>query len=142
GGCYGGYSCGGCCGGMGYGGGCGGCWGCHGYATTSSCMGCGGGCYGGYAFSGCCGGGYATPGGPGMYMVPPGGPPPVKTSTADVPIAVNALPSNRGQVVVYAPADAKLFADGQATTLNGTERVFQTPELLIGRDFQYTLKIE
>src|SRR5438876_933175 len=64
GGCYGGYSCGGCCGGLGYGGGCGGCWGCDGYATTSSCMGCCGGCYGGYAFSGCCGGGYAVPGGP------------------------------------------------------------------------------
>lgn len=134
GGCCGGYSCGGCCGGWGYG-----CGGCHGYA---SCFG----CYGGHACSGCCGG-YAMPAGPGMYMAPaapPGvapAPPPTKTS-AEGPVAINALPSNRGQVVVFAPANAKLFADGQATTLTGAERVFQTPELLAGRDFQYTLKIE
>jgi uncharacterized protein (TIGR03000 family) len=44
--------------------------------------------------------------------------------------------------VVRTPADAKLFADGVATTLSGTERVFQTPELAAGRDYQYTLKIE
>jgi uncharacterized protein (TIGR03000 family) len=52
------------------------------------------------------------------------------------------LPADRGQVVVLAPADAKLFAEGQATTLTGTQRVFMTPELAPGRDFQYSLKVE
>ena len=152
------YSCYGCCGG----GCCGGCYGCHGYVSVYSCCGgcCGGcyGCYGGYAFGGCCGG-YAMPATPGEYVVP-GGPVPAEPigpakemkdnkggkktgpTASGMPIAVNTLPSNRGQVVVYAPANAKLFADGQATTLSGTERVFQTPELVAGRDFQYTLKIE
>jgi uncharacterized protein (TIGR03000 family) len=55
---------------------------------------------------------------------------------------MDAVPANRGQVVVRLPADAKLFADGQATTLTGAERVFQTPDLAAGRDFQYTLKME
>jgi uncharacterized protein (TIGR03000 family) len=155
GGCCGGYSCGGCCGGYG----CGGCWGCHGFVTTHSCMGCSGcyGCYGGYAMGGCCGG-YAVPAATGVYVAPPppGGPstpamPPMKDgkgtagegiSAPDVPIAINSLPSTRGQVVVRVPADAKLFADGKATTLGGAERVFQTPELTSGRDFQYTLKVE
>ena len=41
-----------------------------------------------------------------------------------------------------APAGARLFAEGQATSLTGTERVFLTPELSAGRDFQYTLKLE
>lgn len=160
GGCCGGYSCGGCYGGgWGYGG-CGGCWGCHGchgFVTTHSGFGCGGcfGCYGGHAMGGCCGGGYAVPAATGVYVAPPppGGPmppppPPTKggagggVSAPDVPVAVNSLPANRGQVVVRVPADAKLFADGQATTLGGAERVFQTPELTSGRDFQYTLKVE
>lgn len=164
GGCCGGYSCGGCCGGgWGYGG-CSGCSGCHGFVTTHSCFfghggGCQGscyGCYGGYAMGGCCGG-YAVPAATGVYVAPPppGGavpipaPPPVKggkagegVSASEVPIAINSLPNSRGQVVVRVPADAKLFADGQATTLGGTERVFQTPELTTGRDFQYTLKVE
>jgi uncharacterized protein (TIGR03000 family) len=164
GGCY-GYSCGGCyggCGGCGgcYGG-CGGCWGggwcggchgCHGYMTTgcwgSSCHGCNG-CYGGYAVPA---GTYVVPGtGPAPEVVPP--PPPTKdkekdkakvgsNGVTDLPIAMESLPANRGQVVVRLPADAKLFADGQATTLGGVERVFQTPDLAAGRDFQYTLKIE
>jgi len=105
---------------------------------------------------GCCGG-YAVPAATGVYVAPPppGGPipapPPTKDNTGkagegisapDVPIAISSLPSNRGQVVVRVPADAKLFADGQATTLAGTERVFQTPDLTAGRDFQYTLKVE
>jgi len=59
-----------------------------------------------------------------------------------VPEAVNTLPANRAQVVVRVSADAKLFADDQATQLTGPERVFLTPDLSTGRDFQYTLKIE
>jgi uncharacterized protein (TIGR03000 family) len=90
---------------------------------------------------------------PGVYIAPGAGgvvPPPPPTDTKDPkktsfegsPVADSSLPANRGQVVVQVPANAKLFADGQATTLGGTERVFQTPDLVVGRDFQYTLKIE
>jgi uncharacterized protein (TIGR03000 family) len=106
---------------------------------------------------GCCGGG--VPAATGVYVAPPppGGavpipaPPPVKdgkgkagegVSTPDVPVSISSLPTNRGQVVVRVPEGAKLFADGQATTLGGTERVFSTPDLTNGRDYQYTLKIE
>lgn len=159
-GCHGCYGCcgGGCCGGYSYGccggGCCGGCWGCHGYTSVGSCYGCGGchGCYGGYALTGCCGGGYAVPTAPGVYIAPgapvvPAPPPPpvkdgIKKTSTDGPMAIGSLPVNRGQVVVYVPADAKLYAEGQATTLGGTERVFQTPDLVEGRDFQYTLKVE
>jgi uncharacterized protein (TIGR03000 family) len=45
-------------------------------------------------------------------------------------------------VVVRLPADAKLYADGQATTLGGLERVFLTPEISAARDYTYTLKAE
>jgi uncharacterized protein (TIGR03000 family) len=75
-------------------------------------------------------GGSTTPGGPGGISVP------------GTPVLIGGLPANRGQVVVLAPANAKLFADGEATSLTGTERVFLTPELSAGRDYQYTLKVE
>jgi uncharacterized protein (TIGR03000 family) len=59
-----------------------------------------------------------------------------------VPEAVSAIPATRAQVVVRVPVDAKLFAEGQATQLSGSERVFLTPELSGSRDFQYNLKVE
>jgi uncharacterized protein (TIGR03000 family) len=170
GGCSGCYGCGGCTG-WSYGcGGCygcyGGCHGCHGAVTVySSCYGCGGcyGCYGGHAYTGCggCYGTYHAPYYTNVYIAPyypstgtvvpdstPAPPPakdakdPKKISATDVPVAYNGLPLNRGQVLVYAPANAKLYADGHATTLTGAERTFQTPDLSEGKDFQYTLKIE
>lgn len=76
-------------------------------------------------------------GAPGAGAAAPGG-----ISLPNVPEPVASLPANRAQVIVRAPAGAKLFADGQATTLTGTERVFLTPELSLGRDFQYNLKLE
>jgi uncharacterized protein (TIGR03000 family) len=85
-------------------------------------------------------GGTTTPGtngGKGGSSTTPGG-----ISVPGTPEAVGYLPANRGQVVVRVPAEAKLFADGESTTLTGTERVFLTPELSAGRDFQYTLKVE
>ena len=82
--------------------------------------------------------------------MPPPPPPPlkdkdgkeIKKTSFEGPVGMTGLPVNRGQVVVRVPAEAKLYADGQATTLSGTERVFQTPDLVQGRDFQYSLKIE
>jgi uncharacterized protein (TIGR03000 family) len=75
-------------------------------------------------------------------VVPTGGAAPGGISAPGVPEAVSTLPATRAQVVVIAPADAKLYADGQATSLTGAQRVFLTPELASGRDFQYSLKIE
>lgn len=81
--------------------------------------------------TGSSGGGAGSAGGPGGNISVPG-----------VPERVGSLPANRAQVVVLAPASAKLYAEGEATSLTGTERVFLTPELSAGRDFQYTLKVE
>lgn len=63
-------------------------------------------------------------------------------SAPGTPVLIGGLPANRAQVVVLAPANAKLFAEGEATALTGTERVFLTPELAAGRDYTYTLKLE
>jgi uncharacterized protein (TIGR03000 family) len=165
GGCHGsGWGYGGCRGG---GGGChgavasSGCYGCNGgghgfFGGHGFCGGLfgnkwgGGGCHGCYGgapyYTGC--GGYAVPVAPvgpaaGGRVVGYAGAPNLSTVLATgVPEAVATLPANRAQVVVRVPADAKLFADGQATQLTGPERVFLTPDLSTGRDFQYTLKVE
>jgi len=91
---------------------------------------------GGKAGTGGTGGGTGSPGAGGS------GGPGNKISAPGTPVQVGGLPANRAQVVVLAPAGAKLYADGEATSLIGPERVFLTPELAAGRDFQYTLKLE
>ena len=158
-GCYGctGYSsCYGCngCGGGGW---CGawrssGCNGCQGYASVysscngyGSCYGLGGcistygppgaSCYGQHFSPGYTQAGYGFAEGTVPYYVP-------STPATETPEAVTSLPATRAQLVVRVPGDAKLFADGQATNLNGTERAFMTPEIATGKDFQYTLKVE
>jgi uncharacterized protein (TIGR03000 family) len=163
GGCHGGYG-GGCYGGGCYGGG-GGCYGCngggcHGMFGGHGMLGghgfCGffghkhggggcNGCYGGAPYyTGC--GGYAVP--PAVTPAAPGvvvgyaAPNFATIPATGVPEAVATLPAGRAQVVIRVPADAKLFADGQATQLTGPERVFLTPDLSTGRDFQYSLKVE
>jgi len=45
------------------------------------------------------------------------------------------------KVVVKLPADAKLTANGQATTTTSDRRVFVTPELESGRTYSYLLKM-
>lgn len=151
----GGWSAGhGCCGGFSAG------HACHGYASVySSCngYGAGAGVYGGYALGGCistygppgagCYGQHFSPGytqqgvgfseGTVPYYVPA-----KETPAPAKPEAVSALPATRAQLVVRVPTDAKLFADGQATTLAGVERTFLTPEIAAGKDFQYTLQVE
>jgi uncharacterized protein (TIGR03000 family) len=44
-------------------------------------------------------------------------------------------------VVVNLPADAKLTANGQATTTTSGRRVFVTPELESGKTYSYLLKM-
>jgi uncharacterized protein (TIGR03000 family) len=111
----------------------------HGFLGHKS----GGGCCGGYAapvYTGCTG--YAVPAAGPTVVGYAGTPRYSDLPATGIPEAVATLPANRGQVVVRVPADAKLFADGQATQLSGTERVFLTPDLSGSRDFQYTLKVE
>ncbi len=50
--------------------------------------------------------------------------------------------ASKAQVVVHLPADAKLYANNQLTTLSSDERSFSTPTLEQGLDYQYVLKIE
>ncbi|MGL4421676.1 MAG: TIGR03000 domain-containing protein, partial [Gemmataceae bacterium] len=61
-----------------------------------------------------------------------------------LPLPTGTAPnmSNRGTVVVKLPTDARLFAEGRALTLVGAERTFITPELPLGREYEYTFKIE
>jgi uncharacterized protein (TIGR03000 family) len=156
-GCY--SSCHGCCGGWSscYGGCCGGWSSCHGY----------GGCYGGY--HGCCGGyyssgcigschGYTCGGGCGGYYISPypvvptpgtGVAPGAMTPPAPAPApkpktdgGAAASTATQATVVVSLPADAKLFADGQATALTSANRTFVTPALTPGKVYNYELRIE
>lgn len=49
------------------------------------------------------------------------------------------MSGNRAQVVIDIPEGAKLYANGQATSLTGSKRVFLTPELAQGVKYQYTM---
>jgi uncharacterized protein (TIGR03000 family) len=139
---------------MGYGGGYGGCYGSGmGYG---SCMGMGyGGCMG-MGYGGCTGMGYG--GGMGCYgsglgygggmgygggVILQGGAtqqgekapkPKEKREESKVPAPVT--------IVVDLPADAKLLIENEATTSTGDSRVFQSPTLTPGKEYQYTLTAE
>jgi uncharacterized protein (TIGR03000 family) len=154
GGCYGGYGYGcmgyGGCMGMGYGGcygsgmgygGCmgmgyGGCYG-SGMGYGGGCYGSGMGCYGGGM--GCYGGGMGSGGGVILQGTPqPSGEkapkPKEKREESKVPAPVT--------IVVDLPADAKLLIENEATTSTGDSRVFQSPTLTPGKEYQYTLTAE
>jgi uncharacterized protein (TIGR03000 family) len=45
-------------------------------------------------------------------------------------------------IIVSLPADAKLTIDDAATVSTSAHRVFQSPDLAMGREFYYTLKAE
>jgi uncharacterized protein (TIGR03000 family) len=119
---------GGCYGGGGQGGGCCVC-GC--ICKLLSCFCCCG--KGGGGYGGCYGGGGGNGGGYG-YGYGSGG----------AVIAAFQAPqtNNEAVVVVRVPEDAKLFANGQPTNLSGTERIFATPDLTPGHDFNYTMSVE
>jgi uncharacterized protein (TIGR03000 family) len=129
-----------------------GCCGCSGYVASCrgySCSGCyGGGGYGGYA--GCgggygggvpsygCGGGVPSYGG-GVPSYGCGG------GVPHVPHAghgkhVSAASPNAATVVVTLPENAKLTIDGDATTSTSSVRTFETPELVAGKTYSYTLE--
>ncbi|HWG42242.1 MAG TPA: TIGR03000 domain-containing protein [Gemmataceae bacterium] len=128
----GGYSMGGC--GMGgcgsYGMGMGGC----------GMGGCGMGGFGGYAGCQTCGGGYVM--GAGSYGAAPcmtcsGG---VCTINPVGGAAVAVASDNQATLVVQLPEDATLTIDNEPTTSTSDKRVFVTPSLETGKEYEYTLK--
>jgi len=67
----------------------------------------------------------------------PAAPAPQKANDLKKP-AAQAAPA---RVIVELPADAKLFVDGMATETIGSRRTFSTPELTLGTNFYYELKV-
>lgn len=53
---------------------------------------------------------------------------------------VSAASPNAATVVVSLPANAKLTIDGTATTSTSDVRTFETPELVAGKTYAYTLE--
>jgi uncharacterized protein (TIGR03000 family) len=51
-------------------------------------------------------------------------------------------PTQTATVVVELPADARLLIDGNVTNSESARRVFETPALESGREFQYTLEAQ
>lgn len=125
-GCHGGrrHGCCGCCGG------CYGCYGCYG-GYSYACHG----CYGGVACHGCYGGVMM---GHGHGMVAP------KAEKAPKPKEKQeeSMLSAPATIVVDLPADAKLLIDNEATSSTGENRVFQSPILNPGTEYQYTFTAE
>jgi uncharacterized protein (TIGR03000 family) len=128
------------CGGGGRGGRHGGCGGggggCGGYMMGGCGMGgCGMG-YGGYAMGGCstCGGGYVMGGGA------------CSGGVCSIGGATSALAllsgSTEATLIVNLPEDATLTIDGEATTSTSAQRVFVSPALEQGKEYEYTLKAQ
>lgn len=118
-----GMSCGGCgmsCGGCGMSqGGCGGC-GMGGGYVMGGCQSCGGCGTGGYVMGGCANGLCSINGNSALAM----------GLTTEATLVVNL------------PADATLTIDNQATLSTTANRVFVTPALEVGKEYQYTLKAQ
>jgi uncharacterized protein (TIGR03000 family) len=141
--------------------GCGGCGGCGGYVASCGCNGGGhhrhhgghrhrGGCCGyqagcgcgGYVAScGCCG----TPApacgcyGGGVAPVPAPAGEPLKAMPAPKKTTGIFAPA---VIVVSLPADATLAVDGAATASTSAVRTFVSPELTVGKVYEYTLSAQ
>jgi uncharacterized protein (TIGR03000 family) len=110
--------------------------GCHG-GYGGGCY--GGGCYGGGYGGGCCGGYGGGCHGCGGVIMPyeGGGPKPMpgtKKTSLDAP--------SPATLVVTLPAEAKLTIDDYVTNSTSEQRVFQSPALMPGKTYSYTLKAE
>ena len=71
--------------------------------------------------------------------------PPATAAAATAPAAVATDPAASeatAQVTVNVPADADVFFDGVPTTQTGTQRVFATPELPVGKEFSYDIEAQ
>lgn len=129
------------------------------YGCWSSCHGCYSYAYGCYGYGGCGGYGYYGGGsyywptpyygglgcscyGYGMPVAPVQAPAEQLGAPKMKDKSYLPVPANQARVIVRLPADAKLFANEQLTNLSSDERMFNTPTLEKGRDFQYTMKVE
>ncbi len=156
--CYGCSSCSGCSG-------CSGCWGTWSYYAPSWSAGSCQGCYSSWSHSSCygCLGSYSAgcsgvPRGTDVYWMAPLAcygygmpqpaprltPPAVEEKGSDKkPMSLKpSFSPDRAAIWVQLPADARLWTDGQPTTLTGTSRQFLTPKLEVGKEYQYTLEVE
>ncbi len=127
-GCHKSHGCHGCCSGYSC---------CGGYGCTGSCGGYG--CTGGCSGYGCCGGEMVVPA-PVPEKMEKGekvGPP--KKVEGDKKKTEAPAPA---KIIVSLPADARLTIDGAVTTSVSDRRIFQSPELPLGKTFSYTLKAE
>src|SRR6266851_8144914 len=52
---------------------------------------------------------------------------------------VEAIEQAKAEITVVVPADAEVFFDGDATTQKGTERLFFTPPLEVGKKYHYEI---
>jgi uncharacterized protein (TIGR03000 family) len=131
---------GGCGGGRHGGGGC--MMGCGGMGGCGMMMGgCGMGGHG-MMMGGCGMGGCGMMGGHGGYAMGGGGcPGGVCSSFGSIGnAAVVQAPSNEATLIVTLPENATLTIDGQETTSTSAQRVFVTPALEDGKEYEYTLK--
>jgi len=111
--------------------------------------GCHGGCSG-VVYAGCTGSmGYSCTGGSmagctGGHVVPPTGKPgeELKKMPKEEEKKKTGMAPAPATLIVSLPADAKLVIDDTTTTSTSTERVFVSPTLTPGTDYNYTLKAE
>lgn len=85
-------------------------------------------------------------GAPGFPNIPYAVPDPapatgLRSAPTNNTLASNA-PTARASVVVKLPADARLFADGRALNLTGSERKFVSPDLPTDQEFAYKFTAE
>ena len=89
----------------------------------------------------------AMPGAGGASSVTPEIKPEVKPEAkfsvpSDPKKSQSSLNSDRAQLIVAVPADAKLFIDDQLIKATAGERIFNTPSLERGEKYYYEVRIE
>jgi uncharacterized protein (TIGR03000 family) len=75
-------------------------------------------------------------------MTSPMTPPDAKPTGEPRIVDPNKKPGMGANLKFRLPADAKLYVDGRLTLVEGTERAFTTPPLLVGQKFYYEVKAE
>lgn len=113
------------------------------------------GCYGAYGGWSCYGSPTPASLGGGVYTDPntppvtnePGNtggavPPPPAKDLPKIDLPKGEQSKARSKVIIDVPQDAKLYIDGQLMKSTAARRVFQTPDLVVGMDYFYEVKIE
>jgi uncharacterized protein (TIGR03000 family) len=65
-----------------------------------------------------------------------------RATPAPEPVALQPKTPQSAEIVVYLPAEAKVFIEDRPTTSTGPERHFETDPLQPGRTYTYTLRVE